>query len=229
MAASAVGDFQNLVIAIAARCGHRNGIADAFGNQRLGQWRGNGEQRAFDIGLVHADDLVSDLFLGILVEQQDVGAEFDGVAGQRGRVDDFGGGGDFLQLGDPALDEGLALARGMVFRVLRKIAMGTGLGDGANDGGAVPGLSRSAALLQARSGQGRSWEISATWSPRPKSLAGGVEVKNTSAAPRGPNGAIRGRRARKVGESTTEAAQLQDCPKSGLQWRGRWRAPRQSW
>ncbi len=38
-----------------------------------------------------------------------------------------------LDLRDPTLDEALALLRGVVFRVLRKVAMGPRLGDRVND------------------------------------------------------------------------------------------------
>ena len=64
------------------------------------------------------------------------GAEHHGVAREGGGVDDLGGGGDFLKLGDAAFDEGLAFARGVVFGVFREIAMATGFRDGADDGGA---------------------------------------------------------------------------------------------
>ena len=59
----------------------------------------------------------------------------------------------FLQLGNPAFNERLAFARGMVFSILRKIAMGASLGDGANDGG--PFLSFQHPQLFFKRGQAR--------------------------------------------------------------------------
>ena len=84
---------------------------------------------ALDVGLVHADDLVGGFLLGLLVDQPDMGAELHVIAGQRGRVDHLGRGDDFLEFGDAALDEGLTFSRGVVFGVLRQIAMRARLGD----------------------------------------------------------------------------------------------------
>jgi hypothetical protein len=62
-----------------------------------------------------------------------MGAEHHMLAGQRGRIDDLDRGDDFLQFGDAALDEGLAFSGGMVFGVLREIAVRARFRDLADD------------------------------------------------------------------------------------------------
>src|SRR5208283_468484 len=127
-------DAQDLVAAVAARRGNGDGVADLLADQRLGQRRGDRQPAAFDVGLVHADDLVLGFLLRLLVDQLDVGAELHVVARQHRRVDHLGRGDDLLQLRDAALDERLPLARGVVFGVLREVAVGARLGDLADDG-----------------------------------------------------------------------------------------------
>src|SRR6202035_5700146 len=122
-------DAENLVRTIAARRWHGYRVADFLTDQRLGQGRGNRQPCIFDVGLVHADDLVIRLFFGFLVDQPDMGAEFDVVAGQGGRVDDLDGGNNFLKLGDAAFDEGLAFPRRVVFGIFRQVAVRPRLGD----------------------------------------------------------------------------------------------------
>src|SRR6516165_2352706 len=131
---SAVGDFEDFVGFVAAGGGYRHRVADALGNERLGERRGNGETRALDVSLMHADDLVADLDFRILVDEMNGRAEFHRVAGKHRRINHFRGRGDFLQLGDAAFDEGLALARGMVLGIFREVAMGAGFGDSPDDG-----------------------------------------------------------------------------------------------
>ncbi len=75
-------------------------------------------------------------------------AELDVVAGQRGRVDHLGGGDDFLQLGDAALDEGLTLPRGVILGVLAQVAVAARLRDRANDRRAFLGLELAELVLQ---------------------------------------------------------------------------------
>ena len=78
---------------------------------------------------MHADDLIGRFFFGLLIDQPDMGAELHVVAGQRGGVNDLGGGRDLHKLRDAAFDEGLAFARGVVFGVFRQVSMRARLGD----------------------------------------------------------------------------------------------------
>src|SRR5579872_6628519 len=65
-------DAEDLVGAIAARRGDGDAVAHLLADQRLGERRGDGQPSALDVGLVHADDLVGGLLLGLLVHQPDM-------------------------------------------------------------------------------------------------------------------------------------------------------------
>jgi hypothetical protein len=59
-------------------------------DQGAGQRRGDGDAALFGVGFRFADDLPYRFLVGVLVDQRDGGAEFDGVAGQLADVDDVG-------------------------------------------------------------------------------------------------------------------------------------------
>ena len=75
--------------------------------------------------------------VGVLVGEQNGGAEADHVAAHGAYVDDVGVADYAFQFGQPALDEALAFARRVVFGVLRQVAVLAGFGDGADDGRAL--------------------------------------------------------------------------------------------
>jgi hypothetical protein len=70
-----------------------------------------------------ADDLVLHLLVGVLVGQPHRGAELRDLARELAEIDHLGAGDDVLDLGNAALDEALALARGGVFGILRDVAV----------------------------------------------------------------------------------------------------------
>ena len=72
-------------------------------------------------------------FVGILVDQRHRRAELDGVAGQLRHVDHLGARELVLELGDAALVERLRFLGGVIFGVLRQVAVRARLGDLLND------------------------------------------------------------------------------------------------
>lgn len=113
----------------------------------------------FMSALVLADDAVGLLVLGFLVDDGDIGAEAHLLAGHLGDVDHLGGGDDGFQLRDTALDEGLLLARGVVFGILGEIAMGTRLRDRTDHSRALLGLQDLQLFLKPRQSLGRDGEL----------------------------------------------------------------------
>ena len=93
-----------------------------------------------DVGLGLADQLIGQLLVGVLVDDGHGRTELHRLAGQVGDVDHLRAGDLVLELGQPALDEALALARGVVLGVFGEIAMLARLGDGADHLGAGHGL-----------------------------------------------------------------------------------------
>jgi len=93
------------------------------------------EALGLDVGFVLADDLVGALLLGVLVDEGHGRAELDHLAGKLGDVDHLGARNLILKLEHAALDEALALARGVVLGILRDIAVLARLGDRADDRG----------------------------------------------------------------------------------------------
>ena len=89
---------------------------------------------------VLADDLVAGLFLGVLVDHGDRGAEHDLVAVQLGHIDHLGAADLVLDVGDLALDPALTLFRGVIFSVFRKIAMLARFRDGRDHARPLHGL-----------------------------------------------------------------------------------------
>src|SRR5712664_857933 len=110
-----------------------HGRALLLSDQRSRQRRGDGDAALLGVGLRLADDLPHRLLFGVLVDQRDSGAELDGVAGQLADVDNIGARKLVLQLGDTAFVVGLLFLRGVILRVLRKVAMRARLGDMLDD------------------------------------------------------------------------------------------------
>ena len=106
------------------------------------------KQAALDLRLFGTDDLVDDLLLGFLVDQLDPGAELDRAAALLADVDDRRARQLVLDLEHPALDEALPLARGMVFGVLRQIAVLPGLRERPDHGRALVVLQALELLLE---------------------------------------------------------------------------------
>src|SRR6478609_11788193 len=102
-------------------------------DQRARQRRGDGDAALLGIGFRLADDLPHRFLVGVFIDQRDRRAELDGVAGQLGDVDDVGARKLVLQLGDAAFVVGLLFLGGVIFCVLRQIAMGARLRDVLDD------------------------------------------------------------------------------------------------
>src|SRR5215831_1120984 len=102
-------------------------------DQGAGQRRGDRDLACLRVGLGFDYDLPDRLLVSVLVDQRDGRAEFDRVARQLRNIDDFGARKLILQLRDAALIERLLFFRGMVFGVLRQIAVRTCVGNLLND------------------------------------------------------------------------------------------------
>src|SRR5215813_12353304 len=139
--------FDDVEGLLAGRQLRGDAVADVLADECAGQRRHDRDASLGGIRLVRADDLVADL-LAALVLQQHRRRERDAVARRR-RIDDLGGADLALELGDTALDEGLLLARRMVFRVLGEVAVGTSLGDRLGDGVPVDALEAIELVAQA--------------------------------------------------------------------------------
>src|SRR5690606_40139362 len=103
----------------------------AAADQRARDRRRDRNAALTDVGLVLAGDLIDHPVAFLLVLELDRGAEHHlARVGQRPGIDDLGIGELRFELADPALDEALLFASGVVLRVLRQIAMAARLRDG---------------------------------------------------------------------------------------------------
>src|SRR5262245_20626499 len=152
-------DLHDLVGLRPVRRGHLDGVADLLADDGAGERRGDGQALGAHVGLVGTDDLVAVLFLGVLVDDGDGGAELHLLARELADVDDLGARDLVLELGDAALDEALALAGRVVFRVLREIAMLAGLGDLPNHGRPLVQPQVLQLLFQALEAVGGHWDF----------------------------------------------------------------------
>src|SRR6185295_16796361 len=90
----------------------------------------------FDVGLVLADDLVTDGLAVVLVLEIDGGAESHPVAAgrrRRCRIDDLRRRKLRIDFADAPFDEALLFTRSVVFGVLREIAMTARFGNRLDD------------------------------------------------------------------------------------------------
>ena len=85
------------------------------------------------VGFHVADDLVFALLVGVFVDQGDGGAELDAGARQFGNVDHIGAADLVFQFHHPAFDEALLLLGGVIFGILRQVAMGARFRDRLDD------------------------------------------------------------------------------------------------
>src|SRR5437868_609824 len=132
-AGSAPLDLGDLVGLGAAGSHDLHGRALLLADQRARQRRGDGDAALLGIGFGLADDLPYRLLLGVFVDQRDGGAEHDGVAGELRDVDDVGARELVFDLGDAAFIVRLLFLGGVIFRVLRKVAVRARLGDVLDD------------------------------------------------------------------------------------------------
>src|SRR5882672_5214606 len=124
-----VPDFQDLVLPHPSRGLHLDLVARVLADDGPRDRRADGDFPLLDVGLVVADDLVGH-GLAVLLFQLDGRAEHAAPFGvEQLRVDDLRVAELGLDLLDPALDEALALLRGVVLGVLREIAVGARLRD----------------------------------------------------------------------------------------------------
>ena len=126
-------DLHDLIGLGAAGRDHLDLGALLLADQRAGERRGDGNLALLGIRLGLADDLPDRLFLGVLVDQSDGGAKGDGVSGKLRNVNNFGARQLVFKLGDAAFIERLGFLRGVIFGILRKIAMRARVGDLLDD------------------------------------------------------------------------------------------------
>src|SRR6185437_10729760 len=114
----------------------------AFGlaDQRARQRRRNGNPAGFGVGFRFADDLPHLLLVGVLIDQRDRRAEFDGFARKLGDIDHVGARKLVLKLRDAALVQRLLLLGGVILGILRQVTVRARFGDLLNDAGPLDGL-----------------------------------------------------------------------------------------
>src|SRR5262245_3883200 len=134
---SVIADFHNLVALAAARGRDLDRIASALADDGARDGRGHRYHALLHIGLELTDNLIDGLVLGSLVDERDPSAELYGVARQFRNVDHLGAADLVLELGDPSFGPALLLFSGMIFRILRQIAMRARFLDGPNDARAL--------------------------------------------------------------------------------------------
>src|SRR6266478_1976569 len=142
MARASVGPreihFDDVECLLPGRKLRRHPVTDVLADERAGQRRHDRDAPLGRVGLVRADDLVADLLAVLVLEQHGRG---EGDAVPRGRrIDDLGASDLPLELGDPALDERLLLARRVILGVLGDVAVRPRFGDRLGDGVSVDAL-----------------------------------------------------------------------------------------
>src|SRR5215470_2194579 len=130
---SAPFDLFDLVGLGPARRHHLDARALALADERTGERRRDRYLALFGVGLGLADELPHLFLFGVLVDQRHGRPERDGIARELRYVDDLGARELVLELGDAALVVRLRLLGGMVFGVLRQIAMGARVGNLLDD------------------------------------------------------------------------------------------------
>src|SRR3569832_113642 len=125
------GEF---VLTIAARCLDDRHVTLLLADEGTGDGRTHRYAPLFDVGLEIADDLITHLVAGLLLDEIHCGAEHHLAVGiQTCDVDDLRVGEFRLEFGNAALEEALLLFGGMVFGVLLQFAVRTRLGDRIDD------------------------------------------------------------------------------------------------
>src|SRR5206468_8879587 len=109
--------------------------------------RHDGEAAARRIGFLGAHDLIAGLLPALILETHG-GAEGDAIARGR-RLDDLGRADLAFQIVDPRLHEALLLASRVILGILRQIAVGPRLRNGAGDGGTLDALQPVELFLEA--------------------------------------------------------------------------------
>src|SRR5262245_62841310 len=104
-------------------------------DQRTRNRRGDRNASLLGVRLGLADDLPDLLLIGVLVDECDGRTEGDRVTRQLRNVNHVGARELVLELGDTALVERLRFLRGMIFGVLRQIAVRARVGDLLDDAG----------------------------------------------------------------------------------------------
>src|SRR5579883_2721629 len=129
--------LQDFIAFAAARRVHLDRVAFFLADQSAGRRRSDGDPAGFHVRLRLADNLQDFFLFGVLVDKRHCGPELHGIAGKLRNVDNFRALQLVLELEDPALVQGLSLFRGVIFRVLRQIAMAARFCDRLDDAGAL--------------------------------------------------------------------------------------------
>src|SRR5215469_12437011 len=130
---SAPFDLFDLVSLGSARRHHLDARALALADERTGERRRDRYLAFLGVGLGLADKLPHLFLFGVLVDQRHGRSERDGIARELRHVDYLGARELVLELRDAALVVRLRLLGGMVFGVLRQIAMGARVGNLLDD------------------------------------------------------------------------------------------------
>src|SRR5207342_2836627 len=128
-------DLLDLVSLGAAGRVDLDGFAFLLVDQRARDRGGDRNATLLGVRLGLADDLPYLLLVGVLVDQRDGRAEGDRVTRQLGNINHVGARQLVLELGDAALIERLRFLRGVIFGVLRQVAVRARVGDLLDDAG----------------------------------------------------------------------------------------------
>src|SRR5690606_10027461 len=125
--------LEDFVAARTAGGGDLDGVTHFLADQGAGDGGGDRDAAVGGVRLGIADDLVLLFLFGVVVDDLDRGAELHRRARKSLGIDDLGERQQRFQLLDAAFVEALLLLGGMVFGVLRQVAMGARFGDRGND------------------------------------------------------------------------------------------------
>src|SRR6185437_15748295 len=131
----------------------------ALANQRLGERRGDRDAALLGVGLRLADDLPHFLLVGVLVNQRHGGGEGIGVARKLRYVDHVGARQLVFEFGDAPLVERLLLLGGVIFGVLRQVAVRARVGDLLDDARPLDRLAVLELGLERRIAGRRHWNL----------------------------------------------------------------------
>src|SRR5436190_6980028 len=143
-------DFLDLVGLGPARRHHFDARALALADQRASERRGDGDLAFLGIGLRLAHKLPYLFFLGVLVDQGHRRPERDGVARELRYVDDLGAREFVLEFSDTRLVVRLRLLGGVIFGILRQVAVRARVGNLLDDARPLDLLAVLELLLERR-------------------------------------------------------------------------------
>ncbi len=112
-------------------------VALLLAEQRLGDGRADRQLALAQVGLVFGHDGVDHLLAVVVVHQSHSTEDLHLALVDLRLVDHAGIGQRILHFGDAHFEQALRFARSVVLRILRKVALVAGLGDGRRNGGTL--------------------------------------------------------------------------------------------